>query len=68
MRKPNIKISYKKRRAKRCRRRLLQQVVPNADTVDEEVFSPVEESSRMVQRPGFSLPVMTNNFRRFNAR
>ena len=48
--------------------RLLQQVIPA-----EDIDPPVEEqygkqSSKNLHRPGFSLPLMTSNFRRFNAR
>ena len=51
--------------------RLLQQVIPS-----EELDPPFEaspppqggQSSKYVRRPGFSIPLMTSNFRRFNAR
>ena len=47
--------------------RLLQQVIPIDDT--EAAETPVDRrSSQYVRRPAFSLPLMTNNFRRFNAR
>lgn len=54
-------------RAKRRRRRLLQQVIPDED-VEQLDSSPDVRSSKYINRPGFSLPLMTNNFRRFNAR
>ena len=48
--------------------KLLQQMIPSQD-VDNDVERPVDKrSSEYVRRPAFSLPVMTNNFRRFNAR
>lgn len=47
--------------------RLLQQVIPNEDT-DSENVSVDKRSSEYVRRPAFSLPLMTNNFRRFNGR
>jgi hypothetical protein len=48
--------------------KLLGQVIP--DDIDDEAEEPVlnRRSSKYVQRPAFSLPLMTNNFRRFNAR
>lgn len=49
--------------------RILQQVIPGEDLAD--VFktpTPDREASKDANRPGFSLPLMTNNFRRFNAR
>ncbi|KIX05517.1 uncharacterized protein Z518_06389 [Rhinocladiella mackenziei CBS 650.93] len=50
--------------------KLLQQVFPTEDVSDEfDSTTPVDRlSSKYVSRPGFSLPLMTNNFRRFNAR
>ncbi|KAG7009965.1 hypothetical protein G7Y79_00001g002370 [Physcia stellaris] len=47
--------------------KLMQQVIPheNGDVVDDVLD---ERSSKYIRRPGFSLPLMTNNFRRFNAR
>lgn len=54
-------------RAKRRQRRLLQQVIP-AEEVEELDSSPDVRSSKYMNRPSFSLPLMTNNFRRFNAR
>src|ERR1700761_2490171 len=48
---------------------LLRQVVPTDDDEDESTTTPIDpRSSALVSRPAFSLPVMTNNFRRFNAR
>lgn len=43
---------------------LLQQVLPTEPPSDH----PDRRSRKYVQRPGFSLPTMSNNFRRFNAR
>lgn len=51
--------------------RLLQQVLPHEEHGEEEDAEAIHidrRSSKYVQRPGFSLPLMTNNFRRFNAR
>ncbi|KEF57885.1 uncharacterized protein A1O9_05806 [Exophiala aquamarina CBS 119918] len=50
--------------------KILQQVVPSSEDVDDDLGgSPVDRrSSTYVSRPAFSLPLMTNNFRRFNAR
>ena len=48
--------------------RLLQQVMPTEDVDDEGEPQIDRRSSKYVQRPAFSLPLMTNNFRRFNAR
>lgn len=60
-------IVFRLWRAKRRRRRLMQQVIPQEDVGDED--APLDErSSKYVQRPSFSLSLMTNNFRRFNAR
>ncbi|KAJ9603183.1 Peroxisome size and maintenance regulator [Cladophialophora chaetospira] len=48
---------------------LLRQVVPTDDSEDILSATPVDPRSTVsVTRPAFSLPVMTNNFRRFNAR
>ena len=48
---------------------LLRQVVPTDDAnEDSSPASLGPQSSVSVSRPAFSLPVMTNNFRRFNAR
>ena len=62
-----IKGSVKKWRAERHRRRLLQQVIPE-DEVEELDLPPDVRSSKYINRPSFSLPLMTTNFRRFNAR
>lgn len=59
-------VSLKAWRAKR-RRRLLQQVIPPEDA-HEILDSQDERSTKNTTRPGFSLPLMTSNFRRFNAR
>lgn len=51
--------------------KILAQVVPTDDDVDDDSSpsTPVDRrSSKYVSRPAFSLPTMTNNFRRFNAR
>jgi len=50
--------------------KILQQVIPSAEDVDDEMDAPPidRRSSKYVSRPAFSLPLMTNNFRRFNAR
>lgn len=46
--------------------RVLKQVVPPEDADEDDADpAPVNAPSK---RPAFSLPVMTNNFRRFNAR
>ncbi|MCJ1386303.1 hypothetical protein MMC17_009429 [Xylographa soralifera] len=47
--------------------KILQQVIPGegAENVEAE---PDTRLSRYINRPGFSLPLMTVNFRRFNAR
>ncbi|KAJ5386468.1 hypothetical protein N7509_009009 [Penicillium cosmopolitanum] len=46
--------------------KLLQQVIPKDDGEDEaNAGNPLATSPK---RPGFSLPLMSNNFRRFNAR
>lgn len=47
--------------------RLLQQVIP-ADDEDDDAQPGDKASTTSPKRPAFSLPVMTNNFRRFNAR
>lgn len=54
-------------RAERRQRRLLQQVIP-VEEVEELDLPPDVRSSKYNNRPSFSLPLMTNNFRRFNAR
>ncbi len=48
-------------------RRLLQQVIP-AEEMADTPDNTDKQSARYISRPGFSLPLMTNNFRRFNAR
>ena len=60
-------ISKKLLPAKWFRQRLMQQVIP-LEGADESEAPPDERSSKYIRRPGFSLPLMTNNFRRFNAR
>ena len=62
-----LKTSFRKWRAKRKRRRLLQQVIPDEEVDDLDLPQDVR-SSKYINRPSFSLPLMTNNFRRFNAR
>ncbi|KAL6715542.1 Peroxisome size and maintenance regulator [Lecanora helva] len=47
--------------------KLLQQVIP-AEEIEELDLAPDVRSSKYINRPSFSLPLMTNNFRRFNAR
>ena len=47
--------------------RLLQQVLPSQDIPEGSSIND-RRSRKYVDRPGFSLPVMSNNFRRFNAR
>ncbi|MCJ1398558.1 hypothetical protein MMC11_001758 [Xylographa trunciseda] len=47
--------------------KILQQVVPGESTENVETEADTR-SSRYINRPGFSLPLMTVNFRRFNAR
>ncbi|KAI9892045.1 MAG: hypothetical protein M1814_002240 [Vezdaea aestivalis] len=46
--------------------KLLQQIIPS--DADDIFDSPDKRSTTYINRPGFSLPLMTNNFRRFNAR
>jgi hypothetical protein len=48
--------------------RLLQQVIPQDDADTTSLDSSQRPDTRYLQRPGFSLPLMTSNFRRFNAR
>ena len=62
-----LRSSIRAWRAKRMRRRLLQQVIPEEE-VEEMDLTPDVRSSKYINRPSFSLPLMTNNFRRFNAR
>lgn len=60
---PEVKLSIQDRLFSR----ILSQVVPSEDVIDDD--TPIDRrSSRYVKRPAFSLPLMTNNFRRFNAR
>ncbi|KAI9759795.1 MAG: hypothetical protein M4579_002094 [Chaenotheca gracillima] len=47
--------------------KLLQQIVPSEDLSDMG-DSTDPRSTKYIQRPGFTLPLMTRNFRRFNAR
>lgn len=50
---------------------LFSQIVPTEDsgkTNDDPPSKPDRRSRKYVARPGFSLPLMSNNFRRFNAR
>jgi hypothetical protein len=46
--------------------RLLQQVIPKDD--EDETESGDKAFASSPKKPAFSLPVMANNFRRFNAR
>lgn len=62
-----LRSFFKAWRAKRRRRRLLQQVIPEEE-VEELDLPPDVRSSKYINRPSFSLPLMTNNFRGFNAR
>ncbi|RMZ92343.1 hypothetical protein DV736_g428, partial [Chaetothyriales sp. CBS 134916] len=48
--------------------RLLQQVIPPDGNVNSDGAIVDQASSIHVPRPVFSLPIMTSNFRRFNAR
>ncbi|KUL86024.1 hypothetical protein ZTR_06505 [Talaromyces verruculosus] len=48
--------------------KLLQQVIPSEERDGEDADNADKRPSKDVSRPPFSLPVMTNNFRRFNAR
>ena len=48
--------------------RLLRQVIPADDADGSEAEDSPKRRKQPVNRPGFSLPLMTNNFRRFNAR
>ena len=63
---PNMKLAFRAWRAKH-RRRLLQQIIPAEDN-DDATDAADKKSIKVISRPGFSLPLMTNNFRRFNAR
>lgn len=46
----------------------MQQVVPVENVQDESVSVGAKNVPSDTKRPAFSLPVMGNNFRRFNAR
>ncbi|KAI9368174.1 Peroxin/Dysferlin domain-containing protein [Aspergillus egyptiacus] len=48
--------------------KILQQVVPVEDVNDESVSVGAKPVPLDTEKPAFSLPVMGNNFRRFNAR
>jgi Integral peroxisomal membrane peroxin len=48
--------------------KLLERVIPTEDIEDGTSTGPTRGSSAYLSRPAFSLPIMTNNFRRFNAR
>lgn len=63
---PKVKRVLRSWRTK-CRRRLLQQVIPTED-MGEVLEMPDKRSTKYINRPSFSIPLMTNNFRRFNAR
>ena len=56
-----------KKKAERSSR-LLQQVMPSDEAYKSDHESSPKRRNRNVDRPGFSLTLMTNNFRRFNAR
>ena len=60
---------WAKRKAKAERgARLLRQVIPADDADGSEADEGPKQRKPPANRPGFSLPLMTNNFRRFNAR
>ena len=46
---------------------ILQQVLPKDDS-PEVVGKVLSSSTKAPEKPNFSLPIMSNNFRRFNAR
>ncbi|KAL4870297.1 hypothetical protein BDV12DRAFT_59866 [Aspergillus spectabilis] len=48
--------------------KILQHVIPVEDVEDESVSVGAKPAPQDAKRPAFSLPVMGNNFRRFNAR
>ena len=48
--------------------KLLERVIPTEDIEDGTLAASDPRPSRQIARPAFSLPIMTNNFRRFNAR
>lgn len=60
------RMQFKKWRSKR-ETRLLQQVIPSEESNVGSSYDG-SSSSKQMDRPGFSIPLMTNNFRRFNAR
>lgn len=65
-----IRDSVRKWRAKR-RHRLLKQIVPPDEVGEDVANDPSDTASNKYlssNRPHFSLPLMTNNFRRFNSR
>jgi len=62
-----VRATVRKWLAERRRRRLLQQFIPEEE-VEELDLPPDVRSSKYINRPSFSLPLMTTNFRRFNAR
>ena len=62
-----VRSAFRSWRAKRRRKRILQQIIPDEE-LDEMDLPPDIRSSKYINRPSFSLPLMTNNFRRFNAR
>ena len=68
MKRKKVKRLHKICKAKLPRHRLLQQVIPSENVGGGQTAVETEGSSTIIQRPGFSLPLMTANFRRFNAR
>ncbi|KAL8650397.1 MAG: hypothetical protein Q9210_003851 [Variospora velana] len=48
--------------------KLLQQVIPSENIEDVLDLPPDKRSSKYIGRPGFSIPLMSTNFRRFNSR
>jgi len=48
-------------------KRLLQQIIPSGENEDDEGLKD-RRSRKYVDRPQFSLPLMSRNFRRFNSR
>ena len=48
--------------------RLISQIIPSDDTSSDADPDDRRSRRKNVDRPGFSLPLMSNNFRRFNAR
>ena len=64
----SVKMGLRKWLAKKKKHRLLKQIIPQ-----DELDGGISMSSSKVElpstsRPAFSLPVMANNFRSFNAR